>query len=131
MRRKSSLLFAGLVVLLASMPAVAHHSFAAEYDGTKPIKLTGTVTKFELTNPHSWIYIDVKDADGKVVNWGFETASVANLYRRGFRKDTVAPGTVVTIEGYLAKDGSRTGNAQKLTLPDGKTVVLGTEVNPG
>ena len=131
MRRKSSLLLAGLAVLLASMPALAHHSFAAEYDGTKPIKLTGTVTKFELTNPHSWIYIDVKDADGKVVNWGFETASVANLYRRGFRKDTVAPGTVVTIEGFLAKDGSHTGNAQKLTLPDGKTVVLGTEVNPG
>ena len=131
MGRKSSLLLAGLAVLLASIPAVAHHSFAAEYDGTKPIKLTGTVTKFELTNPHSWIYIDVKDADGKVVNWGFETASVANLYRRGFRKDTVASGTVVTIEGYLAKDGSHTGNAQKLTLPDGKTVVLGTEVNPG
>ena len=131
MRLKSSRLLAGLAVLLAAAPAVAHHSFAAEYDGTKPIKLTGTVTKFELTNPHSWIYIDVKDADGKVVNWGFETASVANLYRRGFRKDTVAPGTVVTIEGYLAKDGSHTGNAQKLTLPDGKTVVLGTEVNPG
>jgi hypothetical protein len=131
MRPKSSLLLAGLVVLLAALPALAHHSFAAEYDGTKPIKLTGTVTKFELTNPHSWIYIDVKDADGKVVNWGFETASVANLYRRGFRKDTVAAGTVVTIEGYLAKDGSHTGNAQKLTLPDGKTVVLGTEVNPG
>jgi hypothetical protein len=131
MRLKTSLSVAGLAVLLASMPALAHHSFAAEYDGTKPIKLTGTVTKFELTNPHSWIYIDVKDADGKVVNWGFETASVANLYRRGFRKDTVAPGTVVTIEGYLAKDGSHTGNAQKLTLPDGKTVVLGTEVNPG
>ena len=131
MRPKPSLVLAGLAVLLAAVPAVAHHSFAAEYDGTKPIKLTGTVTKFELTNPHSWIYIDVKDADGKVVNWGFETASVANLYRRGFRKDTVAPGTVVTIEGYLAKDGSHTGNAQKLTLPDGKTVVLGTEVNPG
>jgi hypothetical protein len=131
MRLKTSLSVAGLAVLLASMPALAHHSFAAEYDGTKPIKLTGTVTKFELTNPHSWIYIDVKDADGKMVNWGFETASVANLYRRGFRKDTVAAGTVVTIEGYLAKDGSHTGNAQKLTLPDGKTVVLGTEVNPG
>jgi len=69
MRRKSSLLLAGLAVLLASMPALAHHSFASEYDGTKPIKLSGTVTKFELTNPHSWIDIDVKDADGKAVNW--------------------------------------------------------------
>ncbi|HLK51139.1 MAG TPA: DUF6152 family protein [Bryobacteraceae bacterium] len=120
-----------LALALAALPAAAHHSFAAEYDRDKPIKLMGTVSKFDLSNPHSWIYIDVKDADGKVVNWAFETASVANLYRRGFRKDTVKPGTVVTIEGYLAKDGTHTGNAQKMTLPDGKEYVLGTEQNPG
>lgn len=128
---KGLLAAAGLALLLATAPASAHHSFAAEYDRDKPIKLTGTVTKFDLTNPHSWVYIDVKDADGKVVSWGFETASVANLYRRGFRKDTVKPGTVVTIEGFLAKDGTHTGNAQRMTLPDGSVVVLGTEVNPG
>jgi len=128
---KGLLFAAGLALLLTTVPASAHHSFAAEYDREKPIKLTGTVTKFDLTNPHSWVYIDVKDADGKVVNWGFETASVANLYRRGFRKDTVKPGTVVTIEGFLAKDGTHTGNAQRMTLPDGSVVVLGTEVNPG
>lgn len=128
---KGLLAAAGLALLLATAPASAHHSFAAEYDRDKPIKLTGTVTKFDLTNPHSWVYIDVKEADGKVVSWGFETASVANLYRRGFRKDTVKPGTIVTIEGFLAKDGTHTGNAQRMTLPDGSVVVLGTEVNPG
>ena len=128
---KGLLAAAGLALLLGTVPASAHHSFAAEYDRDKPIKLTGTVTKFDLTNPHSWVYIDVKEADGKVVSWGFETASVANLYRRGFRKDTVKPGTIVTIEGFLAKDGTHTGNAQRMTLPDGSVVVLGTEVNPG
>src|SRR5690242_3302140 len=105
-------------LLWTAAPAFSHHSFAAEYDGTKPIKLTGVVTKFDLSNPHSWIYFDVKDADGKVVNWAFETASGANLFRRGFRKDSVPPGTVITIEGFLAKDSSHTGNAQKMTLPD-------------
>ena len=122
---------AGMLLGLAALPVAAHHSFAAEYDQDKPIKLTGTVTKFDVTNPHSWIYIDVKNADGTVVNWGFETASAANLYRRGIRKDTVKPGTVVTIQGYLAKDGTNTGNAQTMTLPDGTQMILGTEQNPG
>ena len=122
---------AGMLLGLAALPAAAHHSFAAEYDQDKPIQLTGTVTKFDVTNPHSWIYIDVKNADGTVVNWGFETASAANLYRRGIRKDTVKPGTVVTIQGYLAKDGTNTGNAQTMTLPDGTQMILGTEQNPG
>ena len=122
---------AGMLLGLAALPAAAHLSFAAEYDQDKPIKLTGTVTKFDVTNPHSWIYIDVKNADGTVVNWGFETASAANLYRRGIRKDTVKPGTVVTIQGYLAKDGTNTGNAQTMTLPDGTQMILGTEQNPG
>jgi hypothetical protein len=117
--------------LLGSIPLWAHHSFAAEYDGTKPIKLSGTVTKFDMVNPHSWIYLDVNGQDGKTVNWKFETASPSNLYRRGFKKDTIKSGMQVTIEGYLAKDGSPTANGQRLHLPDGTVIILGTEVNPG
>ena len=131
MRPRFAVAMAGLVLMLASVPLRAHHSFAAEYDGNKPIKLSGTVTKFDMVNPHSWIYMDVKDDSGKVVNWKFETASPSNLFRRGFRKDTIKPGMQVTLEGYLAKDGSPTANGQKLHLPDGNVIILGTEVNPG
>jgi hypothetical protein len=130
MRSKLFILIAGASLFLAAMPVLAHHSFAAEYDGSKPVKVTGTVVKFDLTNPHSWIYIDVMSAGGKVENWGFETAPVGTLYRRGLRKDTIPPGMVVTIEGFLAKDGTHVANAQKVTLPDGKVMVLGTETRP-
>ena len=128
---KRAILVAGMSLVFARLPVLAHHSFAAEYDGTKPFKITGVVTKFDLTNPHSWIHVDVKGPDGTVVNWAFETASPNVLFRRGIRKDFLKPGNMVTIEGYLAKDASHTGNAQKLLMPDGTQVILGTEVNPG
>jgi hypothetical protein len=126
-----SMFAAGFVLLLAVVPAMAHHSFAAEYDASKPVKLTGTVTKFDLMNPHSWIYIEAKDEKGDTVTWAFETANPNSLYRRGYRKGLILPGMVVTIEGYLAKDGSHTGNAHKLTMPDGRVIQLGSETNPG
>lgn len=131
MRLALSILAAGFGLFLAEMPVVAHHSFAAEFDRDKPVKVTGTITKFDLTNPHSWIYLDVKGADGKTATWGFETASLIAMYRRGFKKDTLKAGMVVTIEGFQAKDGTHTGNGQKLTLPDGKLLILGTEESPG
>ena len=124
-------LITSVALLLSFLPLSAHHSFAAEYDREKPIKLTGTVTRFDLTNPHSWIYLEAKGPDGKVATWGFETASLLALYRRGFKKDTLKAGMEITIEGFLAKDGTHTGNGQKLTLPDGKVIILGTEENPG
>ncbi len=116
---------------LAPAPVMAHHSFAAEYDGTKYIKISGTVVKLDMVNPHCWIYLDVRDDRGKVVTWKFETASPINLFRRGLRKDTIKPGMEVTMEGYVAKDGSPAAIAQRLHLPDGNMIILGTEVHPG
>jgi hypothetical protein len=131
MKSKYCLCFLGLALLMPAVPALAHHSFAAEYSKDKPLKITGSVTKFDLSNPHSWIFLDVQGADGKLANWSCETASAGVLYRRGLRKDTVAPGMKVTIEGFQAKDASNTCNAQKMTMPDGTVTVLGTEQNPG
>lgn len=119
------------VILLASLPLFGHHSFAAEYDKNKQVKVTGTVTKFDFSNPHSWIYLDAKADDGTTVSWSFETASAGSLYRRGLRKDTIKPGMVVTITGFGAKDNSHTADAQNVTLSDGTVMTLGTEQNPG
>lgn len=117
--------------LLASTPLLAHHSFAAEYDRSKQVKVTGTITKFDLSNPHSWIYVDVTDAQGTVAHWAFETGAAGPLYKRGIRKNSLQPGMVITITGYGAKDNSNTADAQQLTMPDGTVITLGTENNPG
>ena len=116
---------AGLSLLLAAVPALAHHAFAAEFDQTKPIKVRGAVVKWELTNPHSWIHIEVKGPDGKAVTWMIEGASPNNLYRLGFTKESLPAGTDITVEGYQAKDGSTRAVGRNITFADGKTLFLG------
>ena len=123
---KIMLVAMGLVGLMTARQARAHHSFAAEYDGSKPITLTGTITKMLWSNPHAWVYADVKDGDGKVVHWAFETGQANALYRRGWKKTDLPVGVVVTIEGFLAKDGSPTVNATNIILPDGRKLFAGS-----
>jgi len=134
MRARLWVALAGVSLLLAAAPASAHHAFAAEFDQTKPIKVRGSVVKWELTNPHSWIHIDVKGPDGKAVTWMIEGASPNNLYRLGFTKESLPAGTDITVEGYQAKDGSTRAVGRNITFADGKTLFLGlseAESGPG
>src|SRR5215510_6043572 len=124
----------GVGLLLTAVPVWAHHAFAAEFDEKKPIKVRGAVVKWELTNPHSWIHIDVKGTDGKVVTWMIEGASPNNLYRLGLTKESLPAGTEILVEGYQAKDGSTRAVGRNITFSDGKKFFLGlseAETGPG
>ena len=125
MKAKFIVSMAGLVVL-AALPAFAHHSFAAEYDSSKPVTLKGTVVKFDFVNPHSRLFIDVKDAAGKVTPWELETANVGSLQRRGWKRDTLKPGDAVVVTGFAAKDGSNLAAASTVSTADGKKLFVGT-----
>ncbi len=129
MRTAIAVVVSCIGMLLVSAPASAHHAFAAEFDSAKPVKLKGTVTKMEWINPHSWIHIDVKNADGTVTAWMIECGSPNTLFRRGVTKDSLPAGTEVMVDGYLAKDGSNRANGRDVTLTDGKKLFLGSS-NP-
>lgn len=107
-------------------PASAHHAFAAEYDASQRITVSGALTGFDWTNPHAWLHVDVKNAEGKIENWAIEFGSPNALYRRGFRREDFPVGVVVTIEGYRAKNGSNTLNARSVKLPDGRSLFAGS-----
>lgn len=115
---------AGLLVALASVPVWAHHAFSAEYDNTKPLKLQGTVKKVEWINPHSWITIDVKAADGSVETWEVEAGSPNSMFRRGFNRNSLPLGTVVVINGYQSRDGGKRANGGDITFVDGRRLFL-------
>ena len=128
----------GLGVWTWTPAASAHHAFAAEFDANTPVNFKGTITKMEWVNPHTWLHVDVKKPDGTVENWAIEAGTPNVLFRRGFTKETLQPGTEVVVDGYQAKDGSHRANGRDLTLPDGRQLFLGSsgtgapyELTPG
>ena len=129
MRRRLPWLVA-LVALAAGRPLVAHHSFAAEFDASKAIRVTGTLVKVEWTNPHSYFYVDVKQENGDVVKWSCEAGSPGALSRRGFKRGDLKLGEVLVVDGYQAKDGSRHMDARRVTLPNGR-IVSGASAGDG
>jgi hypothetical protein len=126
-----SLFVAVAALLITAMRISAHHAFAAEYDENKRVTVSGTVTSFEWTNPHAWLYVDEKDGSGKVTVWSFEMGSPGGLSRRGWVKTALKPGDHVTVEGFGAKDGSNRANAGAVTLPDGGKLFGGFQTTPG
>jgi len=117
----------GLAVLLFAVSAAAHHAFSAEFDQDKPVLLEGALTKADCMNPHAWIYIDVKSADGKTANWAVEMGPPSALLRRGWKKSSMQVGVILKVEGFAAKNGKEFANATNVTMPDGTKVFVGTE----
>lgn len=124
MQMKPYAVLAGMVMTVA--PVWAHHAFAAEFDGNKPVKLQGKVTKMEWINPHAWIHIDAKNADGTVTSWMVECGAPNGLLRRGFTKASLPPGSEILVNGWQAKDGSNRANGSDLTFADGRKLFIGT-----
>ena len=126
MRRTLAAVGFGVLAATAPVSLSAHHAFSAEFDANKPVKFEATVARMEWINPHSWIHVDVKQPDGTVQRWMIEGGTPNTLLRRGFTRDSLKPGTVIVVDGYQAKDGSRRANGRDLTLPNGQKLFLGS-----
>jgi uncharacterized protein DUF6152 len=126
MRTKLAAVLVGAGLFAVSQGVWAHHAFSAEFDANKPVKLQGTVTKMDWVNPHAWIYIDVKKADGTVEKWMIEGGTPNAMFRRGFTKDSLKAGTAIVVDGYQAKNGTLRANGRDLRLPDGRTLFVGS-----
>ena len=126
MRRTLSFVVGIGLLAARGVPVVAHHAFSSEFDSNRPVQMTGTVTKMEWVNPHSWIHVDVKKPDGTVENWAIEGGTPNTLLRRGLRKTDLPAGTVIKITGFQAKDGGLRANGKDLTLADGRQMFLGS-----
>ena len=131
MRATFGVLLASIGLLVSASSALAHHSFAAEYDDKQPLTLKGTVTKVDWMNPHIWIYLAAKDDSGKVTTWQCEGGPPNSLTRQGWTKSSLKEGDAVTIDGFRAKDGTNTLNSRSVTLPDGKKVFSGSAEDGG
>ncbi len=128
MRKIGLLVAAAGILLSAAAPLLAHHAFSAEFDQSKPIKMSGEITKLEWTNPHAWLFVDVKGSDGKAVSWRFEMGAPNALLRAGWSRSDIKPGTAVTISGFLARAGGPVGNAFQVRLPDGRDLFAASSV---
>lgn len=129
MRTRLTRLVVLIAVLIGAAPVWAHHSFTAEFDDKKTVTLKGVLTKVELTNPHGWLYLNVKDKDGKIENWAIETGAPLQLIRRGGDKKSLAVGTELIVDGWLARDGSKTVNGRTIKFGDGREILAGSSNN--
>lgn len=125
-RKAMTKLATAALLVAAALPVAAHHSFSAEFDGSKPIKLEGEVVKMEWTNPHTWLYIDVKKADGTVEHWAVEGGAPGVLLRSGWNRNSLPPGTRIIVNGFPAKDGSLRANSRSIEFPDGRKLETGS-----